>query len=101
MLYNIIYNNLLFNYTNNITVKIFLIRKVKGKNMKKKTKFKKDIMAVLHSVLTNQIIIMNALSTIKELESYKKGFDTYCFDTSKTLEINIAPWLNWNGESND
>lgn len=100
MLYIILYINLLFNYINNITVKIFL-RKVKGKNMKKKAKFKKDIMAVLHNVLVNQMLIMSALSSVKEFEHCKNALEQYHVNTGDTIKINIDPWLSWNGESND
>lgn len=69
--------------------------------MKKKTKFKKDIMVVLHSVLVNQMLIMSALSSSKEFEYYKNAFEQYRVNTSDTIKININPWLNCNGENND
>lgn len=70
--------------------------------MKMKAKFKKDIIVVLHNVLVNQILIMSALSSVKEFEDYyKNALKQYCVNTSNTIKININPWLNWNGENND
>ena len=69
--------------------------------MKKKTKFKKDIMAVLHDVLVNQMLIMSALSSVKEFEHCKNALEQYHVNTNDVIKFHIDPWLNWNGENND
>lgn len=66
--------------------------------MKKKTKFKKDIMAVLHDVLQNQIFIMNVLSNSKEFENQRRVLSEGIVSTNDTIKINIAPWLNYETE---
>lgn len=69
--------------------------------MKKKTKFKKDIIAILYNVLVNQMLIMSALSSVKEFEHCKNALEQYHVNTNDTIEIHIDPWLNCNGENND
>lgn len=66
--------------------------------MKKKTKFKKDIMVVLHNVLENQIFIMSVLSKSKEFENQKGLLSECIVSASDTIKINIAPWLNYETE---
>lgn len=66
--------------------------------MKKKTKFKKDIIVVLHNVLVNQMLIMSALSSVKEFEYCRNAFEQYHVNTSDTIKNNINPWLNYETE---
>lgn len=66
--------------------------------MKKKTKFKKDIMAVLNDVLQNQIFIMNVLSNSKEFENQRRVLMQGIVSTNNAIKINIAPWLNYETE---
>lgn len=66
--------------------------------MKKKTKFKKDIMVVLHNVLQNQMLIMSVLISVKEFEHCKDTLEQYHINTNDVVKIHIDPWLNWNGE---
>lgn len=66
--------------------------------MKKKTKFKKDIMTVLHDVLQNQIFIMNVLSNSEEFENQRGVLMQGIVSTNDSIKINIAPWLNYETE---
>lgn len=66
--------------------------------MKKKTKFKKDIMTVLNNVLVNQMLIMSALSSVKKFEHCRDALAQYHVNTSDTIKINIDPWLNYETE---
>lgn len=66
--------------------------------MKKKTKFKKDIMTVLHDVLQNQIFIMNVLSNSEEFENQRGVLMQGIVSTNDSIKINIAPWLNYEKE---
>lgn len=66
--------------------------------MKKKTKFKKDIMVVLHNVLQNQIFIMNVLSNSEEFENQRGVLSQGIVSTNDTIKNNIAPWLNYETE---
>lgn len=69
--------------------------------MKKKTKFKKDIMVVLHNVLQNQMLIMSALISVKEFEHCRDALKQYHINTSDVIMVHINPWLNCNEENND
>lgn len=66
--------------------------------MKKKTKFKKDIMVVLHNVLQNQMLIMSALISVKEFENQRRVLMQGIVSTNNAIKINIAPWLNYETE---